>query len=132
MISRCSEIRDRTMNRSEWSSEKTTDATNRGYLRTYITSIEQRVRCFRQPHLAQGAATGSDPKAVKPSTIVNLNTATVAELEALPGIGATLYRPAVLHSEGEAKMETALRLLQHAAPWRSMTRATRESVKLKR
>ena len=40
MISRCSEIRDRTMNRSEWSSEKTTDATNRGELRTYVTSID--------------------------------------------------------------------------------------------
>jgi hypothetical protein len=40
MISRCREIRDRTMNRSEWSSERTTDATNRGYLRTYVTSID--------------------------------------------------------------------------------------------
>jgi hypothetical protein len=40
MISRCREIRDRTMNRSEWRSEKTTDATNRGYLRTYVTSID--------------------------------------------------------------------------------------------
>src|SRR5688572_24516659 len=40
MISRCREIRDRTMNRSEWSSEKTTEATNRGYLRTYVTSID--------------------------------------------------------------------------------------------
>jgi hypothetical protein len=40
MISRCREIRDQTMNRSEWSSERTTDATNRGYLRTYVTSID--------------------------------------------------------------------------------------------
>ena len=40
MISRCSEARERTMNRSEWSSEKTTDATKRGYRRTCVTSIE--------------------------------------------------------------------------------------------
>ena len=33
MISKCREIRARIMNRSEWTSEKTTDATNRGYLR---------------------------------------------------------------------------------------------------
>ena len=38
--------------------------------------------------LAQSAAPGSKPQAAKPSTTVNLNTATVAELEALPGIGA--------------------------------------------
>jgi comEA protein len=44
--------------------------------------------CLSVQALAQGAAPSSDPKAVKPSTIVNLNTATVAELEALPGIGA--------------------------------------------
>jgi hypothetical protein len=42
MISRCSDARERTMNRSEWSSEKTTDAMNRGYRRTSITSIEAR------------------------------------------------------------------------------------------
>jgi comEA protein len=38
--------------------------------------------------LAQAAAPGPKPQAAKPSTMVNLNTATVAELEALPGIGA--------------------------------------------
>ena len=40
MISRCSETRDPIMNRSEWMSEKTTDATKRGYRRTPITSID--------------------------------------------------------------------------------------------
>ena len=49
MISRCSETRDRTMNRSEWSSEKTTDATKRGYRRTSVTSIE----ATRTPDLSQ-------------------------------------------------------------------------------
>jgi comEA protein len=44
--------------------------------------------CLSVQALAQGAAPGSGPQAVKPSTVVNLNTATVAELEALPGIGA--------------------------------------------
>ena len=40
MISRCSEARERTMNRSEWSSETTTDDTNGGYRRTPVTSID--------------------------------------------------------------------------------------------
>ena len=44
--------------------------------------------CLSVQALAQAAAPGSKPQAAKPSTIVNLNTATVAELEALPGIGA--------------------------------------------
>lgn len=39
-ISRCNDSRDRTMNRSEWSSEKTKDATTRGYRRTCVTSID--------------------------------------------------------------------------------------------
>ena len=51
-------------------------------------SIFALAACLSVQALAQGAAPSSDPKAVKPSTIVNLNTATVAELEALPGIGA--------------------------------------------
>ena len=40
MISRCSEARDRTRNRSEWSSETTTDTTPGGYRRTAVTSID--------------------------------------------------------------------------------------------
>jgi hypothetical protein len=40
MISRCSEARDRTTNRSEWSSETTTDDTTSGYRRTPATSID--------------------------------------------------------------------------------------------
>ncbi len=39
MISRCSEARERTVNRSEWSSETTTDDTTAGYRRTPATSI---------------------------------------------------------------------------------------------
>ena len=40
MISRCSEARDRTTNRSEWSGETTTDDTTSGYRRTPATSID--------------------------------------------------------------------------------------------
>jgi hypothetical protein len=40
MISRCSAARDRTRNRSEWSSETRTDATSGGYRRRPVTSID--------------------------------------------------------------------------------------------
>jgi hypothetical protein len=40
MISRCSETRERTMNRSEWSSEARTGDTKGGYRRTLGTSID--------------------------------------------------------------------------------------------
>jgi hypothetical protein len=40
MISRCSEARERTVNRSEWSGETTTDDTTAGYRRTPATSID--------------------------------------------------------------------------------------------
>jgi hypothetical protein len=40
MISRCSAARDRTRNRSEWSSETRTDATRGGYRRKPVTSID--------------------------------------------------------------------------------------------
>ena len=41
MISRCSEARERTMNRSEWSSETTTDDTTAGYRRMPGTSVDE-------------------------------------------------------------------------------------------
>jgi hypothetical protein len=40
MISRCSDARERTVNRNEWSSETTTDDTIAGYRRTPATSID--------------------------------------------------------------------------------------------
>jgi len=40
MISRCSETRERTVNRTEWSSETTTVDTTAGYRRTPVTSID--------------------------------------------------------------------------------------------
>jgi hypothetical protein len=39
-ISKCSEARERTMNRSEWSREKRTDDTNGGYRTAPVTSID--------------------------------------------------------------------------------------------
>ena len=50
-------------------------------------SILALVACLSVQALAQATAPGAKPQAAKPSTIVNLNTATVAEFEALPGIG---------------------------------------------
>jgi hypothetical protein len=44
MISRCSEARERTVNRSERSSEMTTDDTIAGYRRTLATSMS-RISC---------------------------------------------------------------------------------------
>jgi competence protein ComEA len=41
-----------------------------------------------QPLLAQSATSGRDARPAQPVTMVNLNTATSAELEALPGVGA--------------------------------------------
>jgi competence protein ComEA len=43
--------------------------------------------CLSASGLAQGSAPGTDPKAVKPSAPVNLNTAAAAELAGLPGVG---------------------------------------------
>jgi hypothetical protein len=58
--SRCSEARDRTRNRSEWSSEKTTDATKRGYRRISITSIDAMRTVFSTP------TTGNTRRRAKP------------------------------------------------------------------
>lgn len=44
--------------------------------------------CLSAQALAQGAAPGPEPKATRPAVLVNLNTATAAEFESLPGIGA--------------------------------------------
>lgn len=43
-----------------------------------------------QPLFAQAAQTRTSSKASKPAAIVNLNTATSAELETLPGVGAKM------------------------------------------
>jgi hypothetical protein len=45
-ISRYREARDRPMDQSEWSNERTTDTTNRGYRRTRRTSIVTRRTAF--------------------------------------------------------------------------------------
>ena len=47
MISGCSEARERIRNRCEWSSEKTTHTTSRGY-QNRCNSIDQLQPCFRQ------------------------------------------------------------------------------------
>jgi competence protein ComEA len=44
--------------------------------------------CLSVQALAQGAKPAPEPKVVKPAAIVNLNTATVSELEVLPCGGA--------------------------------------------
>lgn len=43
-----------------------------------------------QPLFAQSAQSRTDSKPAKPAAIVNLNTATSAELETLPGVGAKM------------------------------------------
>ena len=44
--------------------------------------------CLSAQALAQGAAQGPEPKATGSAALINLNTATAAEFESLPGIGA--------------------------------------------
>jgi comEA protein len=41
-----------------------------------------------QPLMAQSGQPASNARATKPAPVINLNTATQAELETLPGIGA--------------------------------------------
>ena len=43
--------------------------------------------CLASGVLAQTSTPPSNPKAVKPAAVINLNTATTAELVTLPGIG---------------------------------------------
>jgi competence protein ComEA len=43
-----------------------------------------------QPLLAQTAKTHAESRPAKPAVTVNLNTATTAELETLPGVGAKM------------------------------------------
>lgn len=54
----------------------------RACLSAFVLAICLSVQVF-----GQSATSGREAKAVKPASIVNLNTATVAELETLPGIG---------------------------------------------
>src|SRR5882757_1173948 len=42
------------------------------------------------PVAAQGTSARTDSRTAKPAVMVNLNTATSAELEALPGVGARM------------------------------------------
>lgn len=46
VISRSNEARERTMNRSEWSSERRTDDTNGAYRRTRVTSSDTTITVF--------------------------------------------------------------------------------------
>ena len=43
--------------------------------------------CMSIQAFGQGATQRPESKTVKPAALINLNTATVAELESLPGIG---------------------------------------------
>ena len=43
-----------------------------------------------QPLVAQAAQARADSRTAKPAVMVNLNTATSAELETLPGVGAKM------------------------------------------
>ena len=42
------------------------------------------------PVMAQSSQTRADSRSAKPAAVVNLNTATSAELETLPGVGARM------------------------------------------
>lgn len=54
-----------------------------------VLSVVTLAACLAvQPLFAQSAPPASSARPVKPQVMVNLNTATTAELETLPGIGA--------------------------------------------
>lgn len=63
----------------------------------FCLSVLALAACLSAQAFAQGAARGLAPTAAKPAAIVNLNTATVAELEVLPGIGAKVAARIVEH-----------------------------------
>ena len=73
--------------------------------------------CLSVQALAQAAAPGSKPQAAKPSTIVNLNTATVAELEALPGIGAKVATRIVEYPDEERAVPEDRRVDERSGHW---------------
>jgi competence protein ComEA len=53
-----------------------------------VLSMAALALCFAAVPLAQGAPASPDTRAVKAAATVNLNTATVIELQELPGVGA--------------------------------------------
>jgi hypothetical protein len=83
-ISRCSETRERTMNRREWSSEKT-EATKRGYRRTSVTSIDA----------TRTALSTAAVESVKPDQM------SLVRHERVLGIAALVLREPPLHRRAE-------------------------------
>ena len=59
-------------------------------LRTILSVCAVLGSLAAQPLLAQTPQTRPEPKPAKPAVTVNLNTATSAELETLPGVGAKM------------------------------------------